>query len=227
MAAAIILIPEMLSGPDRESRETTAQLPKDEPAIKTYTIDLNRPPGTPAASNVVEEAAAPPPEQPSEQIAPAEKPSPAATTPAEPVQANPEPRADKPRADSTTQRSTAAETRTSEPPKPPAPETQREKPPTQPSPQERTASARAPEQSVPTTRGWAVQLGSFSSRASADRLAAEIRGSGHDVFVMPVDTGRSTLYRVRVGPFRDRAAADQTLGRLRSKVPGAAVVAHP
>ena len=71
MAAAIILIPEMLSGPDRESTQKSADA--DEGAIKTYTIDLNHPPGTPAASNVTEEAA-PPPEQSPERVAAAEQP---------------------------------------------------------------------------------------------------------------------------------------------------------
>ena len=46
MAAAIILIPEMLSGPDREAAEPAAT-PSGETPIKTYTIDLNQAPGTP------------------------------------------------------------------------------------------------------------------------------------------------------------------------------------
>src|SRR5688572_5172504 len=44
MAAAIILIPEMLSGPRRGERAVTGQPSSDAP-LKTYTIDLNRSPG--------------------------------------------------------------------------------------------------------------------------------------------------------------------------------------
>src|SRR5688572_19964333 len=62
MAAAIILIPEMLSGPKRDERPATAQAPSDAP-LKTYTIDLNRSPG--ASTTPVEERAPPPDEEPS------------------------------------------------------------------------------------------------------------------------------------------------------------------
>jgi cell division protein FtsN len=44
---------------------------------------------------------------------------------------------------------------------------------------------------------------------------------------MPVKTGSATLYRVRLGPMKDRAAAEAVLKRAKSKVAGAAIVAHP
>jgi cell division septation protein DedD len=50
-----------------------------------------------------------------------------------------------------------------------------------------------------------VQLGSFASRANADRLARQVRGQGFTVSVSQGTSGH--LYRVRVGPARDRAAA--------------------
>lgn len=221
MAAAIILIPEMLSGPDREPSEPTAQRTVEEPAVKTYTIDLNRPPGTPLTSSVTEEAA-PPPEQP--QTAPSleapETSPPAEALPA-PTQVNPERVAEAPPARASTsapERSASADTPAKETPKSPPAETKQPEPRTVPTP----AS-----QAVPTTRGWAVQLGSFSNRATAERLAAQMRADRYDAFVMPVQTGSSTLYRVRIGPMRDRAAADETLKRIKSRVAGAAVVTHP
>lgn len=76
-------------------------------------------------------------------------------------------------------------------------------------------------------RGWAVQLGSFSRQTSAEELAAQFRAERFDAFVMPVKSGASTLYRVRIGPMRERAAAEESLRRVKGKVPGAAIVAHP
>jgi cell division septation protein DedD len=72
-----------------------------------------------------------------------------------------------------------------------------------------------------------VQLGSFSSRSTADRLVTELRGEGHSAFVMPVKSGAVTLYRVRIGPLTKREAANETLRKIKPKVSGAAVVPHP
>jgi cell division septation protein DedD len=44
---------------------------------------------------------------------------------------------------------------------------------------------------------------------------------------MPVKTGATTLYRVRIGPMAERSAADQLLGKMKEVAAGAAVVAHP
>jgi cell division septation protein DedD len=72
-----------------------------------------------------------------------------------------------------------------------------------------------------------VQLGSFSSKATADKLAKDWDAKGLQAFVMPVKSGNNTLYRVRLGPFSDRGAADDALRKTGSQVAGAAVVAHP
>ena len=53
---------------------------------------------------------------------------------------------------------------------------------------------------------WVVQLGSFASRANAEHLAQQVRAGGFQASVSQAATGRK-LYRVRVGPVRDRAAA--------------------
>jgi cell division septation protein DedD len=72
-----------------------------------------------------------------------------------------------------------------------------------------------------------VQIGSYSRQSSADRLAGELRSAGHTAFVMPVQNGGATLYRVRIGPMSDRTAAAAALNDLKARFPGAAVVAHP
>jgi len=60
--------------------------------------------------------------------------------------------------------------------------------------------------------GFLVQLGSFASRANAERLAKQVRAQG---FVASVSQGSSGhLYRVRVGPAHDRAGAAELAQQL-------------
>jgi DedD protein len=65
----------------------------------------------------------------------------------------------------------------------------------------------------PSAAGWVVQLGSFASEANADRLAQQVRGQGFSVNVSQSSSGRH-LYRVRVGPVRERTAALQLAQKL-------------
>jgi len=60
-----------------------------------------------------------------------------------------------------------------------------------------------------------VQLGSFANRSNADRLAKQVHSQGFPVSVSQGSSGRR-LYRVRVGPAKDRAAADQLATQLRA-----------
>lgn len=96
------------------------------------------------------------------------------------------------------------------PPQPPA--RQSEPPPARES---AAASAKA--------GGFVVQLGSFASRENAERLAAQVRARGFPVAVSRSSKGKH-LYRVRVGPAHDRAAAQELLTRLRSTGHGGPIV---
>ena len=62
---------------------------------------------------------------------------------------------------------------------------------------------------------FVVQLGSFASRTNADRLARQVHAQGFPVSVSQGSSGRR-LYRVRVGPAKDRAAASQLATQLRA-----------
>jgi DedD protein len=62
--------------------------------------------------------------------------------------------------------------------------------------------------------GWFVQLGSFSRRDNADRLAAQLQGKGFSASVLGGGGASGTLFRVRAGPEADRAGADELAGRL-------------
>lgn len=213
MAAAIILIPEMLSGPDRESHaEQPAQSRSDAP-IKTYTIDLNHSPSAQPTPAVVDNRA-PPPEDPAPAQQPIDQPSP---QPAAGDQAKPE---------VPQQASTAVQPEPvrSEPANPVV------EPPTATAtaaPARPAANPLASGGAAPTSGRWAVQIGSFSKEATAERVAKQLRDQGRSAFVMPVKSGGATLYRVRIGPLQDRASAEAALRDVKSSAPGAAIVPHP
>jgi DedD protein len=204
MAAAIILIPEMLSGPDREAENSEARsetaAAKGESALKTYTIDLSQSPGVPAATGSVDTRVPPP-----EQNPPARHDI---ELPAASPQANPEPaheQASAPAPQPAVVEHPSAGAAVSQPP------------PQRPL---------APAADAPTSGDWAVQLGSFSKQATAERLVKELRAQGHNAFVMPVQSDAATLYRVRIGPMQDKASAEAVLRDVKASAPGAAVVTH-
>lgn len=70
---------------------------------------------------------------------------------------------------------------------------------------------------------WMVQLGSFASRANAERLAQQLRARGFQMSVSQGSTGRR-LYRVRAGPAASRAAAVQLAAKLHAAGHAGAIV---
>lgn len=74
---------------------------------------------------------------------------------------------------------------------------------------------------------WAVQLGSFSNEANAQRLAAQYRADGLLAFVSKVEQGGRTLHRVRIGPDSDRSISDAIVVRLTEAGQTARTVPHP
>ena len=94
---------------------------------------------------------------------------------------------------------------------------------TPPTPSARLETA-PPAPTTPTTAAkpvtsagaWAVQLGSFASRANADKLMRQLKSQGFAVYVAPGGSGASARYRVRVGPMADRTAAAQAVAKLKS-----------
>lgn len=77
-----------------------------------------------------------------------------------------------------------------------------------------------PAQADPVAGGrYLVQVASFSSTTNANRLAGSLRESGLPVLMDTVDSSAGVLHRVRVGPFQQRAEAEQVLARLGRQVP--------
>lgn len=92
-----------------------------------------------------------------------------------------------------------------------------------------TPGAPAPRAAAAANVGFAVQLGALSSEADASALRDRAKAAGFVAFHQRINTDRGAVWRVRVGPEADRAAAD----RLREQVAGklglkdAIVVPHP
>ena len=61
---------------------------------------------------------------------------------------------------------------------------------------------------------WGVQIGSFASRANADRLSAWCREQGYGVQVVIRMGEDPPLYRVHVGPYVSRIEADSAKAEL-------------
>jgi len=191
VALFVLLVPELLTGP--RVADAPEGSPTDE-GMRRYTIDLDA--SAPSAQH--DNAAAQPPvalppvvddrAQPGEAAAPAAQAAPESAAPA-----------------------TAVAPR-SEPLKPPVPS---QPVPAQSAPT--SAATTAPSQAPPpAARGsFAVQLGTFGNRENADRLVREMNAKGFAAFVAPYTKENHELYRVRVGPARDRAAAEALAAQLR------------
>jgi len=79
-----------------------------------------------------------------------------------------------------------------------------------------SASTPAPATRAATapTVGFAVQLGAFSTEADASALRDRARSAGFVAFHQRVATDSGTVWRVRVGPEADRAAAERLRGAI-------------
>jgi DedD protein len=200
VALIVLLVPELLSGPVRSAtRAATPASSSEEPPLRSYTINL-----TDDAHGRAGAAAANGPQQPAplaQSTAPAPDTAEPASAPAAPQEAG-----------------SAASV-----PPPLAPPPAAKNPPPAPPPSASIASPSAP--AAGDAGGWMVQLGSFASRGNAEHLAQKVHAQGFAVSVSQGSSGRR-LYRVRVGPARDRAAAAQLEQKLRASGHSGSIVAR-
>ena len=94
-------------------------------------------------------------------------------------------------------------------------------------PVEEPAPKPAPQSAASTTGMWAVQLGSFSSKENAEKLAADLRKQGYAAFLSQLMTDKGPLHRVRIGPQKDRESAEEMAKRLAKVGQKGQVVPHP
>jgi DedD protein len=126
--------------------------------------------------------------------------------------------------------STPAQKQKQEPPPKPLvkqaePETLKPDPDPEPEPARPAAEESAANAS--STGMWAVQLGSFGNQENAERLAADLRKQGHAAFLSQVMTSDGQRHRVRIGPQKDRAAAEAVAASLKTAGYDGKVLPHP
>jgi cell division septation protein DedD len=208
VALFVLLVPELLTGP----RNAGGDAPNEE-GMRRYTIDLDAPAGSaqPMAPAGPAPAVALPPvadnSPPSggnssgsgdARAAPGESAMPmSAPLPAPPVatpMSSPPP-------------TVAAN---------PAPAAAPAKPAAVPTPARTETAKPAPGPGTEQRGAFAVQLGSFVSKENAERLVHDMTSKGFNAFLAPpITTGGRELFRVRVGPTRDRASAEALATQLR------------
>ena len=189
VALFVLLVPELLTGP----RGADAPGSAAEEGMRRYTIDLNaaNPPAPPKGSEPAQpEVALPQPAIEAPLAQPGEQAVPAANTPA----AAPTAPAAAPTAPAVAQT--------------PAPTPVQDAAPRSDAPRPAPAARVEP-------GSFAVQLGSFRDRDNANRLVRDMTAKGFAAFVAPIKSGGRELYRVRVGPTRDRPQAEALAAQLR------------
>ena len=113
-------------------------------------------------------------------------------------------------------------------PQKPEPQAAEEKPPArveqkpEPEPQEPEAQPTASSSGM-----WAVQMGSFSNKVNAEKLAADLRKQGYAAFLSQVKTSSGQLHRVRIGPQKDRQSAEAMAAKLLKVGRKGQVLPHP
>jgi cell division septation protein DedD len=73
-----------------------------------------------------------------------------------------------------------------------------------------TPAAAAPPKPAANDAGWFVQLNAFSTKGAADNFIKELKAKGYTASAVST----ATLFKVRMGPYADRAEADKVAGRL-------------
>jgi cell division septation protein DedD len=66
--------------------------------------------------------------------------------------------------------------------------------------------------------GYAVQLSAPAAESDANTLRDRARAAGLSSFVQRIDTANGVRYRVRVGPYADRASADAALVAINARL---------
>jgi DedD protein len=203
---AVVLVPEMLSGPKRASEHQPAGK-----ATRTHVIDLG---GAVSAGARLESPDSDPGQAASPQAlpAPARQGGPAATQAADAASTDAPPGSPgQPAAESP-----AASPAERPPAQPAAPVADRA---AQDVTAERTPPPAAPPASAnaPAKGSYAVQVGAFGAEATARKLVAELKGAGLPAYIAPLTKSGKTLHRVRVGPVADKAGAEELAVKLKGR----------
>ena len=76
--------------------------------------------------------------------------------------------------------------------------------------------AALPEASLPAPSpgAFTIQVGAYKAREPAEALRARLAAAGHDAYVAEIDASGSVRYRVRVGSFATREAAQLAADKI-------------
>jgi cell division septation protein DedD len=217
VAVIVFVVPALLTGPRRATAPPVE--PADQPPLRSYTVDLTDGGRATAASGPLTQSPAP-------SAAPVEPPEKAAESAAGSVEEQPAPRHDAEQGAAGASKGTPHGSTSAV----------KEAPPRA---QGAASAAHGPDHVAPPTArmgaqadtgpvtGWSVQIGSFASRENADRLVHELKARRFSAFVSESTSNGRKLFRVRVGPEPDHAAAQTLATRLRSAGHTGSIVPNP
>jgi DedD protein len=207
VAIAVIMVPEMFSGPHSHTEVPAESASLSSGQIKTYHIELQ-------SARSSEAQAAPPVDEP---VAYAREETPANTP--ETVAPESNGSSSSSIAASSVLRVTPASSSSSGPAS-----SQNSKSSLKPKPEAIVEVPSKPSASNKPEGEWVVQVGSFGAEDKARQIVAKLKSQGHAAYVGKITVTGKTLYRVRVGALPSRAAADAALRKITATYPGASVV---
>ena len=85
---------------------------------------------------------------------------------------------------------------------------------TTPAPSPQRANGPLPKAQPTTAAGFAIQVGAFRDKASADTVVKSLKTRGLPAYTVAPAANSGGLFTVRVGIYRDRADAEAVQGRL-------------
>ena len=69
----------------------------------------------------------------------------------------------------------------------------------------------------PAGSGFAIQVAALAQRAEADAIVARLAGKGYPAYVVAPAKGAPSVFRVRVGKYKDRREADTVAAKLQKE----------
>jgi len=93
-------------------------------------------------------------------------------------------------------------------------------PPPASAPPPPTTTAAIPPPSAPPAapqEGFVIQVFSTHDQPQARKVLNQLQGGGFLAFMSPVEVDGATMYRVRIGPFEDKAQAETSAAQVRQK----------
>ncbi|NDY96720.1 SPOR domain-containing protein [Wenzhouxiangella limi] len=209
IALAVIFVPMLFDGSDRREgpRDASIDLPPP-PADRREVRRLPLDPGAASEPRQAEPADSQPVAEPeeidSQEPAAYESPAESAAPVTEPPVPMPQPEPE-----------SEPEAELDPEPEPePAPETP------EPTPQPTPETTPGPQESAAPAGSWQVQVASFGSAATAERITSQLEQLGHAANTDLLVRGETRLHRVSTGPYADREAADRARAQIAATVAG-------